>query len=227
MKKIFSILLGLILSFALIGCQSVAEPEMNTPNTENEINQPQQDIDDLKIIAKGAPVEVRLASDGQYSYEYDKDEYTVTTVTNDSTFEIKVTDNQPEADSENQNHVIVSIPNQSYSLIKGVFEGSSLILPAMNTNITVTSTASSVAMKLPSDYNKTLNYTGNASSCALSISNINDFAINAKISSSSFLVPSDWPAYDMLGSNYDYTRGKGTAKMNIDVTSSSFAFSNE
>ena len=104
MKKIFSILLGLILSFALIGCQSVAEPEMNTPNTENEINQPQQDIDDLKIIAKGAPVEVRLASDGHYSYEYDKDEYTVTTVTNGSTFEIKVTDNQPEADSENQNH---------------------------------------------------------------------------------------------------------------------------
>lgn len=47
-------------------------------------------MDDLKIIAEGVPVEVQLASDGQYSYEYDKDEYTVTTSTDDSTFEIKI-----------------------------------------------------------------------------------------------------------------------------------------
>ena len=167
-------------------------------------------------------MEVRLASDEQYSYEYDKDEYAVTTATNGSTFEIKVTDIKPEVDSGS--NVVVYIPNQNYMLITGVSEGSSLILPAINANITVTSNASSIVIGLPSDYNKTLNYTGNASSCSLSINGINDFTVNAKISTSSVSVPNDWPAYDMLSSDYSYTSGNGAAEINIDVTSSSFVF---
>ena len=102
MKKIVSILLEfiLVMSFVLTGCQSETESKSNMINTENKTNQTQQIIDSLKIIAEGVPVQVRLANDGQYSYEYDKDEYTVITSTNDSTFEIKVTDNKPESDSE-------------------------------------------------------------------------------------------------------------------------------
>lgn len=57
-----------------------------------------------------------------------------------------------------------------------------------------------------------------------SMSNINDFAVSAKISTSAFSVPSGWPMYDMLSSNYNYTSGNGTAEINIDVTSSSFIF---
>lgn len=88
----------------------------------------------------------------------------------------------------------------------------------------MTDNASSVMRSLPSDYNKTLNYTGNASSCSLSMGGVNDFAVSAKISTSAVLVPSGWPAYDMLRSEYSYTSGNGTAKINIDVTSSSFTF---
>lgn len=240
MKKITSILLELVLvvSFALTGCQPGTEPKTNTvndisstmtepsvPQNENEItNQPRKTVSDLKITAEGVPVEVRLASDGQYSYEYNKDEYAVTTTTNGSTFEIKVTDITPEVRSGNQTNVVVYIPDQSYTLITGVSEGGSLILPAINANIIVTSDASSVIIALPFDYNKTLNYTGNASSCSLFMSNINDFAVSTKISTSTVSAPSDWPAYDVLSSNYNYTSGNGTAKINIDVTSSSFIF---
>ena len=74
-------------------------------------------MSDLKITAECAPVEVRLASDGQYSYEYNKNEYAVTTTTNGSTFEIKVTDIEPEVHIGSQTNVIVYIPNQSYILI--------------------------------------------------------------------------------------------------------------
>ena len=201
----------------------VTEPSV--PQNENEItNQPGKTVSDLKITAEGAPVEVRLASDGQYSYEYNKDEYAVTATTNGSTFEIKATDITPEVHSGNQINVVVYIPNQRYTLITCVSEESSLILPVINANITVTSNASSVIITLPSDYNKTLNYTGNASSCSLFTSNINDFAVSANISTSSVSVPSSWPAYDMLSSNYNYTDGNGTAKINIDVTSGSFIF---
>ena len=194
MKKITSILLGLILaaSFLLTGCQSGTEPEADTGDTgssaaiassaalsekdesansdekadesasasgteteaggsqtENEVetNQPEQTAGDLKITAEGVPVEVRLASDGQCSYEYDKDEYAVTTATNGSTFEIKVTDITPEIDSGG--NVVVYIPDQSYTLITGVSTGSSLVLPAINANLTVTSNASSVVLSVP------------------------------------------------------------------------------
>lgn len=98
------------------------------------------------------------------------------------------------------------------------------ILPAIHANITVTSNASSVRLSLPSGYNKKLNFTGNASSCSLSMSNIHDFSVSAKISASAVSVPSGWPVYDMLSSNYNHTSGNGTAKINIDVTSSSFVF---
>ena len=258
MKKITSILLGLILaaSFLLTGCQSGTEPEADTGDTgssaaiassaalsekdesansdekadesasasgteteaggsqtENEVetNQPEQTAGDLKITAEGVPVEVRLASDGQCSYEYDKDEYAVTTATNGSTFEIKVTDITPEIDSGG--NVVVYIPDQSYTLITGVSTGSSLVLPAINANLTVTSNASSVVLNLPSDYDKTLSFTGNASSCTLSMSGIDDFAVSAKISTSTVAVPNGWPVYDMLSSNYYYASGDGTEEM--------------
>lgn len=202
----------------------MAEPTVTQNKNELGTNQSGKIESDLKIIVEGVPVEVRLANDGQYSYEYNKDEYAVTTTTNGSTFEIKVTDLKPEVNSGNQTNVVVYIPNQSYTLITGVSTGSSLILPTINVNITVTSNASSVILNLPSDYDKALNYTGNASSCSLSMSNINDFAVNAKISTSAVSVPSGWPMYDMLSSNYNYTSGNGTAEINIDVTSSSFVF---
>ncbi len=178
----------------------------------------------LKITAEGAPVEVRLASDGQYSYEYDKDKYTVTTTMNGSTFEIKAVEMESGANMGEQSNVIIRIPNQDYTQITGVAEGGSLILPAINANIIVTSNAGSVVLSLPSDYNKTLNYTGNASACSLSMNGIYDFAVRAKISASSVQTLSDWPVYGMLCSDYSYTSGEGTAKINMDITGSSFTF---
>lgn len=236
-KRLFSILLIFCLLLTLILSTAWAKESELTNNkkkadeskpasnvvTEPSVSQ-RKTVSDLKITAEGVPVEVRLASDGQYSYEYNKNEYAVTTTTNGSTFEIKVTDIEPEVHIGSQTNVIVYIPNQSYTLITGISEGSSLILPAINANIAVTSNASSVIINLPSDYNKALNYTGNASSCSLSMSNIKDFAISAKISTSTVSVPSGWPMYEMLRSNYNYTGGNGTAKINIDVTSSSFIF---
>lgn len=78
---------------------------------------------------------------------------------------------------------------------------------------------------LPSDYGKVINYTGNGSSCTLAMSDVKDFAVDAKISASAVLVPDDWPAYDMLSSGYSHSSGNGTAKINIDVIGSSFTFS--
>ncbi|MDE6616984.1 MAG: hypothetical protein K2K35_10485, partial [Lachnospiraceae bacterium] len=207
-----------------------SEPASNTvekpggPQNELETNQPEQTVSKLKIIAEGVPVEVRLASDGQYSYKYNKDEYAVMTTTNGLVFEIKVTSIRPWTGGGNQTNVIICIPDQSYTLITCILAGSTLILPEINVNITISSKASTVVSSLPSDYNKTLNYTGNASSCLLSMNEIKDFAIKAKIFTSSVLLQSSWPEYDMRSPSYNYTSGNGTAKINIDIKGSSFIF---
>ena len=198
------------------------EPGASQTGNETEINLTEQTAGKLSITATGVPVEVRLADDGQYSYEYDENEYAVTTAADGSDFEIKITDIRPETD--NGTNVVIYIPNQSNTHITGIFEGSSFVLPAINANITVTSNASSGMLSLPSDYNHTFNYTGDASSCSLSMGGIQDFAVSAEISTSAVQVPDGWPAYDMLGSSYSYTSGSGTAKLNLDITSSSFVF---
>lgn len=231
MKK--KILIGLswllIVSLTLTGCQSETKPQEAVSKStqtieESTIGQPEQMVDDLKMTVEGAPVEVRLASDEKCRYEYDQDKYTITTSSNDTTFEIKVTEIQSGAAIDDQSHVIIYIPNQAYTSITCVSEGSSLTLPVINTNMTVTSTASSVMFSLPSDYNQTFHYTAEASFCLLAMNGIDDYAINAKLSTSSMQVPSSWPAYDMLRSDYRYTSGNGTANINIDITNSSFVF---
>lgn len=203
MEKLASILMGLILLVSI---------------------QPENPVSDLKITAEGVPVEVRLASDGQYRYEYNKDEYAVTTAANGSAFEIKVTDIRQEAIGGDRTNVILYIPDQSYSLITVISEGSSLTLPAVNADIAVTSRASSLSTSLPSDYDKTFNYTGTASSCTLSMGKLNDFTVSAKSYNSAVSVPRGWPAYDILSDKYRCTSGSGTAKINLDLTSSSFVF---
>ena len=207
-------------AFSLTGCQSGPKSEVDTNGAE--ANQSDETVTDLKITAEGVPVEVRLASNGQYRYEYGKDEYAVAASAIGSAFEIKVTDIEPETGGGTS--VIVYIPDQSYALVTVDSEGSSLMLPAINANITVTSNASSVVLSLPADYNKALNFTGNASFCSLSMSNVNDYAVSAEISTSAVSAPNDWPACDVLSSNYNYTTGNGTAKIQIDITSSSFIF---
>lgn len=215
MKKFVFILfgLGLAASFSLTGWQSETAP-----------NQSGQPAGDLKITAEGAPVEVRLTGGGEYRYEYDKDKYTVSASANGSAFEIKVSEIASRIDLGEPDNVIIYIPDQSYAHITGVSEGSSLVLPAINADISVTSSASSVVISLPPDYNKTLNYTGSASSCSLSMGGMDDFAVSASSDASAVRVPEGWPAYDMLHSDYSYTRGSGAAKINIDVTGSAFIF---
>lgn len=181
-------------------------------------------VSNLKITADNANVDVQLASNGQYSYDYDSSKFTVTTATNGSTFEIKVTA-KPGATIGWNDGVTVYIPNQTYTLITGVSEKGGLNLPAVNANITVTNNSGAVSVRLPSNYSKTVNYTGVSASGSLAMNSNTNFAINAKFSTCAVSVPGGWPAYSNGSSSYSYTSGSGTAKINIDLTNCSFSFS--
>ncbi len=180
----------------------------------------------LKITAKNATVEVQPAGDGQYRCDYDENNCTVTTVTSDAAFEITVA-GKPDAAFGWEDRVMIYIPAQTYDLITGVSEKGGLKLSGLNTDIDVTNNAGSVMIDLPSDYDRTLNYTGISASGAVILNGNSDFAVSAEFTSCSVTVPDTWPPCGNGSSEYSYTSGSGIAKVNIELTNASFSLNNE
>lgn len=183
----------------------------------------------LKIVADHANVDVKLAENGQYSYKYDSSKFTVTTDADGSVFKVNVNAKKAKMKNTNQSgfkndKVTVFIPKKPYTRIVGVSKKGGLSLPAVNANITVKNKLGSAAIRLPSNYSKTVNYTGVSGSGALAMNENKNFAINAKFSGCAVAVPGSWPAYSNGNSSYSYTKGKGAAKINIDLTGCSFSF---
>lgn len=181
----------------------------------------------LKITAENANVDVQLAADGQYGYDYDydKDAYTVTAAANGSTFEIKVAA-KPGVTSGWDNRVTVRIPNQDYALITGVCEKGGLSLPQVNADINAANHAGALSVKLPANFTKTVNYTGNSGSGSLAMNGATDFSVSAAFTSSAVAFPRGWPVCRNGSSTYSFTDGSGTAKINIDLTNCAFALAN-
>lgn len=176
----------------------------------------------LKITADNANVDVQLASNGQYSYDYDSSKFTVTTTTNESTFEITFSANLG-AVIGFEDRVIVYIPDQTYELITGVCEKGGLYLPAVNANITVINNAGAASVRLPSDYSKTVNYTGVSGAGSLVMNYNTDYTVNVKYSDSAISGLKDWPMFGS-GGDYNYTSGNETAKIKIDLEKCAFSF---
>lgn len=212
-KILVSLLLACIMALGGAVMVSAAEVETTDASVGNK----------LKITADNANVDVQLSGNGQYSYDYDSSKFTVTTTKNGSTFEITVSANLG-AVIGFEDRVTVYIPDQTYEIITGVCEKGGLHLPAVNANITITNNAGAASVRLPSDYNKMVNYTGVSGSGSLAMGKCTDFAINAKFSACAISIPSNWPAYSNGNSSYSYTSGSGMAKINIDLTKCSFTF---
>lgn len=188
----------------------------------NKIRICKSNVHILKIIAKNVNVDVRLASNGQYSYDYDSSKFTVTIDTNGSIFKIKVTAKSGATKSW-KNRIIVYIPDQTYTLITGISKKSGLNLPAVNADITVKNKKGAVSVSLPFNYSKIINYRGVSGSGSLTMGSTTDFAINAKFSACAISVPKSWSACSNGSSSYSYTSGNGTAKINVKLKKCSFA----
>ncbi|MDE7313724.1 MAG: hypothetical protein K2N87_19220 [Eubacterium sp.] len=211
------VMLLLVCAIALRGAVMVSAAAVARTGTEADA------IRKLKIIAVNANVDVQLAGNGQYSYSYDRSKFTVTTAKGGQTFKIKVKA-KPGAANGWENRVIVYIPKQAYTSITGVAKKSGMSLPAVNANINVINSAGAVSISLPSNYSKTVNYTGVSGSGSLAMNGNTDFAVDAEFSVCAVAVPSRWPAYSNGSSSYSYTSGSGAAKINIKLKGCSFAF---
>ena len=122
---------------------------------------------------------------------------------------------------------MICIPAQTYDLITGVSEKGGLKLSGLNTDIDVTNNTGSVMIDLPSDYDRTLNYTGASASGAVILNGNADFSVSAKFTSCSVTVPDTWPVCGNGSSEYSYTSGSGIAKVNIELTNASFSLNDE
>ena len=147
-------------------------------------------------------------------------------MTNGAAFEIKVT-GKPDAAFRWEDRVMIYIPAQTYDLITGVSEKGGLKLSSLNTDMDVINNAGSVMVNLPSDYDRTLNYTGASASGAVILNGNADFAVSAKFTSCAVTVPDSWPVCGNGSSEYSYTSGSGTAKVNLELTNSAFSLYDE
>lgn len=220
MKKCKNFAVLLLACILVLRCAVVVSAD-GTAGTATEADA----IKNLKIIAVNANVDVQLASNGQFSYRYDKSKFTVITAKNDKVLKIKVKA-KPGVTSSWEDRVIVCIPKRTYTRITGIAKNSGLGLPAVNANINVTNRSGAVSISLPSNYKKTVNYTGVSGSGSLAMNGNTDFAVNAESSGCAVSVPSRWPVYKNGSSNYrySYVSGNGTAKINIKLTGCAFAF---
>lgn len=96
-------------------------------------------------------------------------------------------------------------------------------MPAVNVDITITNNEGAASVSLPSDYSKTVNYTGVSGAGSLVMNSNTDYTVNVKYSDSAISGLKNWP---MFGSSGDcsYTSGNGTAKIKVDLTKCAFSF---
>lgn len=189
----------------------------------DNINATEKPADNLKITVENCNVYVAFSTNEQYSYDFDSSKFKITTTTKDSTFEIhisKVTD----AEVNWNDNITIYIPNKAYNLMTATSQKGGLSLPPVDANIILTSDSGAVAINLPPNYTKTVDYTGVKSSGSLNLSGITNFDINAKLNTSAVSTPKAWPSLKNGNSSYNHLSGNGAAKININLTNCSFSF---
>lgn len=215
MKKVKRLVSMFVAGVMVFGCTVIASAAEAGEVDASEGNK-------LKITADHANVDVQFASDGQYSFDYDSSKFTVTAATDESTFEIIVSADL-EAIIGFEDRVTVYIPDQTYDLITGISEKGGLHLPEIDADITITNNAGAASVRLPSDYCKTLNYTGISGAGSLVMNNNTDFSVNVSYSVSAVSGLRSWPMFGGSG-DYIYRSGDGTAKINVALTKCAFSF---
>ena len=188
-------------------------------------------VNNLNISVNNCNVVFDFSTDGKYSYDYDNTKFTVTNTTKDSTTEITINckDNYDakKAYMDTSNNVVfdlvyIYIPNQSYGTVTVINENAGVTLPELNSNINYTSNGDATNIALPGDYNKIINYTSvNGAGKIVLKESFNDFKISVKNLNSAVSLPKDFPS-KTGSSTYEYTKGDGKAKINVDIQNCAF-----
>ncbi len=212
-KKIISIILAFIFTLQGGNTSTSANLEIETKNSS---------ISNLKVLAEKCNVYIGFSDNNEYTYDYDTSKFNVTTTKNDSTIEITINP-KTGASIDLMDGVAIYIPNQTYDTITAISEKAGLTLSEVNSNINLISNKGSTSLILPNNYDKIVNYTSISGSGGIKLNkDSTNYIISMKVSKSAVSIHEDFPQYIVGSSNYEYKNGDGTAKINIDIKSSSF-----
>lgn len=209
-KRYIGILMtAVILAAALLsGFTTVKKPEDSS-------------IQNLSLTVSNSNVIVKISETGEFKYEIDETIYKLTATQNGSTFSIdlKLT-GKPK---KGMNMATVFLPNQQYDKVTVMGNHAGIKLPALNADLDITNNGGAVSLNVPQEFDKNMDVSFVNGAGALNLSLLaDDYTVNIKQKKSAVGVPAEFPSY-MARPEYQYVKGNGKAKINLDLQSSAFS----
>ncbi|SDL51466.1 M56 family metallopeptidase [Paenibacillus jilunlii] len=213
-------------SFTFMGAYA-SSPNSSHPGS-NFLSETQK-VKNIKLHIDNANVMVKFAENDQFLYDYDKAKHRITYKIIDSNMEIKVENlkaphgaSVPEALAD---MIIIYIPDRSYNNVTVDETYSGVSLPELNAKLHLTSNNGSMSIQIPEDFNKVIDLAHTNGSGLLNIdAKAKNYAVNLTSKDSSVSTSPGLPVF-INGRPWEYKNGNGAAKINIDLSKSSFTIS--
>ncbi|ADO58139.1 hypothetical protein [Paenibacillus polymyxa] len=185
-------------------------------------NAASNDVKNINLTAINCNVTVTKTSASDFSYEYNKSLYTVTSTL--SGYTIYITVKGKGSVNGISDRVNILIPEKSYEKITVESTKAGVSLPELNTNLDITGVdGSSMSVRVPVGYSKAINYDNTKGSGSLTFSKgASDYTVTVKTTASALSVPAGWPLF-RPNLTYNYINGAGKAKINITLENSAFS----
>lgn len=188
-------------------------------------------IDQINLTVTSCNVIVKIRSSNtvngtensnEFLYEIDETIQELTTDQDGSTINIDLkSTGKPGKNMTDM--AILYIPEAEYRKITVTGNKAGISLPPLNTDFQVTCSNSATSLRVPQNFNKTMDFTTTASSGVLVISPYADnFTLNINAKGSAIAVSPEMPMY-IYQPEYEYIKGDGAAKISLNIDESSFS----
>lgn len=208
-KKIFGILLSGIMLISMVTISLAAVDKAN--------------IENITLKTENCNVYIDISTNGKFLYEYDKSIFEITSQTDGSTVKI-MAKLKANVNVELTDMITIHIPDQEYETITVESKSAGVTIPMLNTNINVVNDKGAVGIKIPENFDKTVNYKATNASGSINFEeDIINYTLKMEVKNSSINLANYFPSYKNGSNHYEYKNGNGNAMINIDVKNSSFA----
>lgn len=175
-------------------------------------------VDDCSAVV------VKKTYNGDFRYEYSEKYYKLTTAQTGDTLSITLAMAAGVTKIPVKEKAVVYFPDKEYTSITVAAVNSAIELKAFNTNYKITATDSAASLEVARGFNKTINFKIADGTGDVEIDkNATNYTVNlgSDTSTSTIDLPDEFPEF-LQQQNYQYKKGDGKAKINVDVKNSAF-----
>lgn len=182
-------------------------------------------ITDCNVTIKTLSAAVISPSSNSNGFKYEIDEAVqkLTATENGSTMNIELVSTDKLSEKPTPQRTIIYIPEQQYKKITVVGNSAGISVPALNADFEITNNMGAVSISVSKGFDKSIDFKSIEGSGSLVLSPTADnYTINMTANTSAVSVPKEFPVY-VFQPRYEYVKGLGAAKINLDLQGSAFA----